>query len=150
MVCNQMILSRRTTLAPPLGHSCHPALYSPRHALAIPKRRGNGATTRLELRHKPGRYRPGDRILLHAARGAGAWWQQTWQQFGDKQTALAGLMLTLIGELVMASSPAWIPQVAGRLAGRTINCQPRTTSSIWTHLSQNIASFQEARAREEG
>ena len=36
----------------------------------------------------------------HAARGAGAWWQQTWQQFGDKQTALAGLMLTLIGELV--------------------------------------------------
>ena len=37
------------------------------------------------------------------------------QRFGDKQTVLAGLMLMLIGELAMASSPAWGLQVAGRL-----------------------------------
>ena len=37
------------------------------------------------------------------------------QRFGDKQTVLAGLMLMLIGELAMASSPAWGVQVSGRL-----------------------------------
>jgi MFS family permease len=37
------------------------------------------------------------------------------QRFGDKQTVLGGLMLMLIGELAMASSPAWGLQVAGRL-----------------------------------
>ena len=37
------------------------------------------------------------------------------QRFGDKQTVLAGLMLMLIGELAMASSPTWTVQVAGRL-----------------------------------
>jgi MFS family permease len=38
------------------------------------------------------------------------------QRFGDKQTVLAGLMLMLIGELAMASSPALIVlQLAGRL-----------------------------------
>jgi MFS family permease len=37
------------------------------------------------------------------------------QRFGDKQTVLAGLMLMVIGELAMASSPAWALQVAGRL-----------------------------------
>jgi MFS family permease len=38
------------------------------------------------------------------------------QRFGDKQTVLAGLMLMLIGELAMASSPALIIlQLAGRL-----------------------------------
>ncbi len=37
------------------------------------------------------------------------------QRFGDKQTVVAGLVLMLIGELAMASSPAWGVQVAGRL-----------------------------------
>src|SRR5215470_12245284 len=37
------------------------------------------------------------------------------RRFGDKQTVFAGLMLMLIGELAMASSPAWGVQVAGRL-----------------------------------
>jgi len=37
------------------------------------------------------------------------------QRFGDKKTVLAGLMLMVIGELAMASSPAWSLQVAGRL-----------------------------------
>jgi len=37
------------------------------------------------------------------------------QRLGDKQTVLAGLMLMLIGEVAMASSPAWGLQVAGRL-----------------------------------
>jgi MFS family permease len=37
------------------------------------------------------------------------------QRFGDKQTVLGGLMLMLIGELAMASAPAWGLQVAGRL-----------------------------------
>ena len=37
------------------------------------------------------------------------------QRFGDKRTVLAGLTLMLIGELAMASSPAWGVQVAGRL-----------------------------------
>jgi MFS family permease len=37
------------------------------------------------------------------------------QRFGDKQTVLAGLLLMLIGELTMASSPAWGVQIAGRL-----------------------------------
>jgi MFS family permease len=37
------------------------------------------------------------------------------QRFGDKQTVLAGMMLMVMGELAMASSPAWTLQVAGRL-----------------------------------
>ena len=37
------------------------------------------------------------------------------QRLGDKQTVFAGLMLMLIGELAMASSPAWGFQVVGRL-----------------------------------
>src|SRR4029079_16335335 len=37
------------------------------------------------------------------------------QRFGDKQTVLAGMMLMVMGELAMASSPAWALQVAGRL-----------------------------------
>jgi MFS family permease len=37
------------------------------------------------------------------------------QRFGDKRTVLAGLILMVVGELAMASSPAWTLQVAGRL-----------------------------------
>jgi len=37
------------------------------------------------------------------------------QRLGDKQTVLAGLMLMLIGEVAMASSPTWGLQVSGRL-----------------------------------
>jgi len=37
------------------------------------------------------------------------------QRFGDKRTVVAGLILMLIGELAMASSPTWGVQVSGRL-----------------------------------
>ena len=37
------------------------------------------------------------------------------QRFGDKKTVLAALLLMLIGGLVMALSPSWNVQIAGRL-----------------------------------
>ncbi|HKU08859.1 MAG TPA: MFS transporter [Bradyrhizobium sp.] len=37
------------------------------------------------------------------------------QRFGDKQTVVAGLIVMVVGELAMASSPTWTLQVGGRL-----------------------------------
>src|ERR1700744_1730896 len=65
------------------------------------------------------------------------------KRFGDRPTVMASLLLMLVGELAMALSPSWPPQIAGRLVsgagGVMFNVQMTKTVADW-FTGQEIAT----------